>query len=116
MTKKTKKAERFMVRQGDVMVVAVDSIPTGAEPVALDAGRVVLAYGEVTGHAHAFSRAASRSLSLRQDEKGLRYLDVGGGGATLRHEEHAPIEIPPGRYQVVRQREYTPEAIRQVAD
>lgn len=111
-----KKIDRFMVRQGDVMVVAVDEIPEGATEVADDDGRVVLAYGEVTGHAHAFSRSESRMVKLRQDEKGLRYLDVGGGGATLKHEEHAPIAIPPGRYEVRRQREYSPEEIRVVAD
>jgi hypothetical protein len=37
-------------------------------------------------------------------------------GACLRHEEHTAVVLPPGIYEVVIQREYTPEAIRNVAD
>ena len=40
------------VRQGDVLLVPA-SRPGDAKPVGRDCGRVVLAYGEVTGHAHA---------------------------------------------------------------
>jgi hypothetical protein len=32
------------------------------------------------------------------------------------HEEHAPIPLPTGYYQVWRQREYTPQEIRIVRD
>ena len=32
------------------------------------------------------------------------------------HEEHNPIVLLPGKYQVVRQYEYTPSAPRMVAD
>jgi len=34
----------------------------------------------------------------------------------LTHEEHATLLVPPGTYEVRRAREYTPEAIRSVAD
>ena len=40
-------------RQGDVLVIRVDDVPSSAVSVPRDAGRLVLAYGEVTGHAHA---------------------------------------------------------------
>jgi hypothetical protein len=42
-----------LYRQGDVLVQQVDEIPDGLHAVPLDKGRVILAYGEVTGHAHA---------------------------------------------------------------
>ncbi len=42
-----------IIRQGDVLLVPVKSLPIGAKEIPLDKGRIVLAYGEVTGHAHA---------------------------------------------------------------
>src|SRR3990167_910501 len=41
------------LRQGDVYLAVVDELPKGATKVVLPKGRIVLAYGEVTGHAHA---------------------------------------------------------------
>src|SRR3990172_6166118 len=37
------------IRQGDVYLVPVDAIPAKITPVARDAGRIILAYGEGTG-------------------------------------------------------------------
>jgi len=90
----------------------VDSIPDGGKKVARDNGRVVLAYGEVTGHAHAI---AEEEVTMLEVDNGIRYLDV-EIEAFLRHEEHATIALAPGKYRVTRQREYSPEAIRNVAD
>ncbi len=102
-----------MYRQGDVLVVAVDAIPRRAKPVDRRRERVVLAYGEVTGHAHAIADSGAALLEHEHD----RYLRVtAGGGVGLTHEEHETILVPPGEYRVVRQREYTPEATRFVAD
>lgn len=42
------------IRQGDVSMVRIKSLPKGAEDITPKEGRVVLAFGEVTGHAHAF--------------------------------------------------------------
>ena len=44
-----------------------------------------------------------------------RYLQVVETTA-LKHEEHATVPLPKGVYRVVQQREYSPEAIRNVAD
>ena len=41
-----------LLRQGDILLVPVDGLPTGAVSVART-GRLVLADGEATGHAHA---------------------------------------------------------------
>ncbi|MGH9523996.1 MAG: hypothetical protein ACRD3E_15850 [Terriglobales bacterium] len=43
-------------------------------------------------------------------------MRVGSDGVRIVHEEHAPIVLPPGDYEIVRQREYSPEEIRNVAD
>ena len=100
------------IRQGDVYLQRVPSIPADAQPVARDGNRIVLAYGEVTGHAHAI---AEPHVTLLEAGAGIRYLSV-EADASLRHEEHETIPLAPGNYLVIRQREYSPEAIRNVAD
>jgi hypothetical protein len=102
-----------MYRQGDVLVVAFEGIPRRAKSVDRDRGRVVLAYGEATGHAHAIADPGA-ALLQHEDELYLRVTAAGGVG--LRHEEHDTIVVPPGSYRVVRQREYAPEAPHVVAD
>jgi len=95
-----------MVRQGDVLLVPVDAIPDGATPVARDRGRVVLAYGEVTGHAHAIKAPGATLLADEVD----RYLRL-RSQAVLDHEEHAAIGLAAGAYRVVIQREYEPAPV-----
>jgi hypothetical protein len=102
-----------MYRQGDVLLVAVDAIPRPAMPVDRDRGRVVLAYGEVTGHAHAIADDGA-GLLWQDDEQYLRV--TAAGGVALTHEEHDTIVLPAGDYRLVRQREYAPEAPRVVRD
>jgi hypothetical protein len=96
-------------RQGDVLLVRIDKLPRGLRQVPRDGGRVVLAYGEATGHAHAIADTGADLLASDLEE---RFLRIVGDFATLTHEEHAPITLPRGAYRVVRQREYTPNALR----
>lgn len=104
-------------RHGDVFVREVAAIPEGGAEMGRDAGRVVLAYGEVTGHAHAFGPAERVRMFRSEGPAGLRrHIDVARGGAALRHEEHTEIRVPEGLYEVIQQREYSPEAVRNVAD
>jgi hypothetical protein len=109
-----KRKLQHQFRQGDVLVERVDFDPTSKphKAVPRDAGRVVLAYGEATGHAHAIAEADCEMVEL---ESGERFI-VTERGVSLRHEEHAPVRVPPGSYRVTRQREYSPEEIRNVAD
>lgn len=102
----------FQAHQGDVYIRQISEIPSSAKPI--DAkGRVVLAEGEVTGHAHAIHRGA---VMFRADEGMGTYLQVAEGGADVVHEEHATISLPAGLYEVTIQSQYEPEAIRNVAD
>lgn len=98
-------------RQGDVMLVAAE-IPKGSKPGLRDQDRIVLAYGEVTGHAHAI---ADPACAIFVGSHGTPYIRA-KKAVELKHEEHGTIKVPAGSYRVVRQREYSPEAIRQVAD
>lgn len=118
--------------QGDVFIKRIDSLPDGTVGIEREAGRVVLAHGEVTGHAHAISeqhvqqfRAPDGAPTLEGAGIRLRaggglpaqtYLVVEDSPCMLRHEEHSPIQIQPGVYQITRQREYVEGEIRNVAD
>jgi hypothetical protein len=98
-----------MYRQGDVLIVPVESIPEELDPIDREDGRVVLAHGEVTGHAHAIE--AEGAALFRDPRLMAMFLTVTGDPVALEHDEHDSIAIPPGRYQIVRQREYAPEMI-----
>lgn len=104
-------------RQGDVLFVKVDRLPTG-ERKKRENGTV--AYGEVTGHSHSLAVADRDMAEVLEIGDGL-YVHVGENGvriegATFVHEEHGPITLPPGDYRVTIQREYSPEEIRNVID
>ena len=99
------------MRQGDVALVRINAIPEGAKKVKRN-GAIVLAEGEVTGHAHTI---AEPSVEIYERD-GAMYLNVHDGGAALEHQEHATIAVEPGTYRVQKQCEYAPEAIRRVAD
>ena len=75
---------------------------------------IVLAEGETTGHTHRIAAKWLATLYVLHETQ-QRILKV-QQEATLQHEEHNSIILPPGDYLVMRQREYTPEAIRNVRD
>ncbi|AWL41877.1 MULTISPECIES: hypothetical protein [Streptomyces] len=108
-----------MYRQGDVLIMALEESAVPAQFLEAPGelrdgrGRLVLALGEVTGHAHAV-RGPGRLLR-EAGPFGPMLLHLPEGGRVV-HEEHAPIPLPKGWFRVVRQREYAPGAVRIVAD
>ena len=121
------------IRQGDVLLQPVSKLPADCTEVPLDKGRIVLAYGEVTGHYHriedhiADPRPAQRAAEIADAviarakarlliaPSGERYLEV-VETVTLRHEEHTAHTIPPGIYKLPQQVEYRPSELIRVAD
>lgn len=98
-------------RQGDVMIGAIDSIPKEASEVERKEGEpIVLAHGEVTGHKHAIYDDVTESYNLGADVF-VNFLTT-----PLKHEEHAPLTPRKGPHIVIRQVEYTPAEVRNVAD
>lgn len=95
-----------MFRQGDLLFVPVSTIPASATAVDRENGRLVLARGEATGHAHAVLEPEVELLQ-REIEPGVAYLKV-AQECHVTHEEHAPITLAPGNYRVIHQREYSP--------
>lgn len=100
-----------LFRQGDVLIERVDKIPANTEKQVGIGGRVILAYGEATGHHHSLD--ADKADWWKRGEE--QFVDVKEATEVI-HQEHAPIKLTPGRYRILRQREYSPEAIRNVAD
>lgn len=94
--------------QGDVSLQKIEEIPNDAK--VKEKGSIVLAYGETTGHKHQIGQA-----TLLVTEASQEFLQV-DKPTELVHEEHGKIEVPAGKYLVVRQREYTPEAPRTITD
>nr|WP_062330931.1 hypothetical protein [Herbidospora sakaeratensis] len=98
-----------MYRQGDILIMPVPeaSVPPGLVSEPRDhKGRIVLALGEATGHAHALHGPGTLYPG---------YLHLPEGGRLV-HEEHAAIPLPKGWFRIVRQREYVPGSFRVVAD
>jgi hypothetical protein len=86
------------IQQGDVLMERVDSIPSKAKALP----HRTLREGEATGHAH---RAAAEDVTLFIGEGNTLYMNA-PNGTTVVHEEHNPIEVPPGTYRVSGVQEY----------
>jgi len=143
-TKKSTAVNPQQRRQGDVQLQPVDQLPAGCKPLPAEGNRIVLAHGEVTGHAHAIydhlveqqthqverpaatpgaadeiAEAAIARAQLKarlwQAPNGVRYLEV-TEPVTLKHEEHTQHTLNPGIYKLPVQVEYTPAELRRVAD
>ena len=104
-----------MIRQGDVLIKPVAMIPAGLAEVPREDGRLILAHGEVTGHAHVVQSQEVRMFGSLTGDDGPRYIEV-PNPCNVVHDEHAPLGLDAGFYEVRRQREYSPEEIRRVAD
>jgi hypothetical protein len=101
-------------RQGDVLVMRAEHLPAAPFQVRRDRqGRLVLAGGEASGHAHVIDDPGAELLD--DPLTGRRYLRL-VTESKLSHEEHAPIALPPGLYEVRRQRTYHPAATRLLED
>ncbi|HZP23316.1 MAG TPA: hypothetical protein VFB04_07715 [Terriglobales bacterium] len=62
-------------RQGDVAIQRIGSFPEGIKKAGHENGRVILAHGEVTGHAHSFSIKEAQKFTA---EDGTELFEVKG--------------------------------------
>lgn len=101
------------LQQGDVILRRVESVPQGAKEVKRDGGRVVLAYGEVTGHCHAIA-----DVDAMFYEKDGKFFLKNSKPVTLSHEEHNAFVIEPGIWEVgqVREKDWLSGMVRKVID
>ena len=110
-----------MYRQGDILLKKVESLPeledfniSSIEGNEVE-NTIILALGEATGHAHAIRNHNGNAVLVKSKHENKFFLMV-LNEVKLTHEEHAAITLPIGNYEFVRQREYSPIEIRQVAD
>lgn len=129
---------RKQYRQGDVLLEKV-SLPKGERKMLpRDNGHIVLAYGEVTGHAHAICEVESVEYievdgqRLIVSENGFRLAHGSLSGiqalaperidkaskirGLVADQDHDAFALPAGTYRPIQQREYEPEGIRNVVD
>lgn len=74
---------------------------------------VILALGEATGHKH---KVSNKNAILMKVPNSNKFFLLITKDSDLTHEEHNTIRLPIGNYEVVRQREYRPSGIVNVAD
>lgn len=112
-------------RQGDVLLRKIQRRPRRKlKALPRINSKIVLAHGETRGHAHIIVDEGDSVLS--QDASNRLWLEI-FGPATLRHGDletlqdgdHDEIALEKGVYEVVRQKEYSPNAnlgVRNVED
>lgn len=90
-------------RQGDIRLVPTDNQPGKDRTYRLRkrGEGLIIAAGEATGHHHRVRDSKAR-VFVRD---GREFLRVSKNGATLEHEEHAPIALESGTFEITRQRE-----------
>ena len=114
--------ERDVIRHGDILFRPRERSLDG---LTLRPGTIVRR-GEVTGHAHRITEGEARILeeyetAWTREGKAQRlkgeYLDV-LQTATITHEEHKPLTIGPGLWEIIQAREfdYVGATIRRVTD
>lgn len=122
--------EDYQIRQGDVYLFRVDSLPKADKCKPIGKNHV-LAYGEATGHCHAIRKEDCELYAINDniralakkygvtDERAITHgLRIVVDNAKLLHgtpsrgftdPDHDPIDIPCGDYIVLRPREYSDE-------
>ena len=113
---------RNQAAQGDLFIRRIESLPVGLKPMATEAGNYIVAHSE-TGHHHVIEARPNVTV-FATDDPLVSYLQViEATDATenliehLRNfDTHESIKIGAGNYEIRRQREYTPEGWRRVAD
>lgn len=98
----------MIIRQGDVLLTRVGECASSEQTREL-----TLAIGEQSGHSHVLHGGVEVLA------RGHRYVDV-PRDTTVTIEgmpwRHAPVMLPSGRWEIVVEREYSPEAVRNVQD
>lgn len=106
-----KNINQNQIQQGDVTLTKIDHLPENGKTISRK--RCVLAEGEVTGHFHVVEDDEAELIQM--GEKMLLKLEK---QAILTHNEHKPITLDAGIYEVGRINEYDyfSKMVRKVVD
>lgn len=101
-----------VAQQGDVTLTRLSELPTGEIKV-VSRKRCILAEGEHTGHAHVIEESEAELIRI-----GERMLLKLTKAATVVHEEHNPITLAPGIWEIgqVSEYDYLADMARTVRD
>jgi len=104
-------------RQGDVLIKEIKQLPNNLIKSKDNLkNKIVLAYGEVTGHCHRFENIKDVELLESKDvQETRRFLNI-KATSELKHEEHSTLTFNPGIYEVIQQKEYSMGQIKRVLD
>jgi len=80
----------MFLQQGDVLIRSV------SQTKGKKLKHLTLAQGEQTGHHHTITEGEAELY----EDNGTLFLKVISDKATLTHQEHKPIEIPQGEYEI----------------
>lgn len=108
--------------QGDLYICRIPSLPAAAKRMATENGNYIVAHSE-TGHHHVIADLPN-AIVYESDDPLVSYLEVieaTDETETLiehlrNYDTHESIKVSPGIYEIRRQREYSPEGWRRVAD
>lgn len=104
------------IRQGDVIITRVGNNNDNKRLNKL--GSNTVAYGEMTGHHHSFTRGGDQVLLYGSVNNNPELLEIKSESALLTHQEHDAIEIPSGLYKIESERnyDYWTNAVKKVVD
>ena len=108
--------------QGDLLIRRIGALPANCIQLQSENGFFIVAHSE-TGHNHVIAERPNVILYTTNDPM-VSYLQVieatDATETIIEHlrnfDTHEPIAIPPGNYEIRRQREYSPEGWRRVED
>lgn len=93
------------IQHGDVLFNRIPQLPGGLVFVPRHGRKIIVAEGEATGHNHVIESDKATLWALEKDGETQLYLEV-AEPVTITHEEHKPLPIPEGIYEIGRVKEY----------
>lgn len=93
------------VRQGDVMAIRIEKLPKGLKKK----GNNVLVHSDSTMHDHTLVKG-----TVYVDKEGKLFADVPIDTQIVHTEDHGPVEVKKGLYEIRRQVQHTMGDMTQV--
>ena len=108
--------------QGDLMIRRIEKLPENLNLMSFKNGAYIVAHSE-TGHHHVIAECPNVRV-FESDDPLISYLEVleatDAAEVLIEHlrsfDTHESLLVSSGIYEIRRQREYTPEGWRRVAD
>ena len=111
-----------MAAQGDFVIFRINEIPKDTVALASENGVYTVAHSE-TGHNHVMTQEhvkAYKETKITNDNDLFRLFVAVEAPTEIQHlrsfDTHETLLVPPGNYEVRRQREYVAEGFRKAAD